>query len=342
MNRLINEQDGRNYSAKPNSSAAGSQENENIIELTVSDNLAGLRLDQALAQLLPQWSRSRLQGWIEQKRVSMDGSAVTSKQKVWGGESIRVIAGQIEDDKSHQAEAIPLRILFEDDHLIIIDKPAGLVVHPGNGNWHGTLLNALLNHAPQLGQVPRAGIVHRLDKDTTGLLVVAKTIEAQFDLVRQLQQRTVRRHYLALVLGKLEKDGVVDAPIGRHPVHRTRMAIIRNGKPARTHYQVREKFTASTLLHCSLETGRTHQIRVHLLSIGHPLAGDQTYGRVSPDPLTADAVAQLPRQALHAWQLELTHPHNGQTLLWESPLPDDMAGLLQAMRNLPRSVSAPL
>lgn len=342
MNRLINEQDGRNYSANPNSSAAGSQENENIIELTVSDNLAGLRLDQALAQLLPQWSRSRLQGWIKQKRVSMDGSAVTSKQKVWGGESIRVIAGQIEDDKSHQAEAIPLRILFEDDHLIIIDKPAGLVVHPGNGNWHGTLLNALLNHAPQLGQVPRAGIVHRLDKDTTGLLVVAKTIEAQFDLVRQLQQRTVRRHYLALVLGKLEKDGVVDAPIGRHPVHRTRMAIIRNGKPARTHYQVREKFTASTLLRCSLETGRTHQIRVHLLSIGHPLAGDQTYGRVSPDPSTADAVAQLPRQALHAWQLKLTHPHSGQTLLWESPLPDDMAGLLQAMRNLPQSVSAPL
>ncbi|CAD84416.1 MULTISPECIES: 23S rRNA pseudouridine(1911/1915/1917) synthase RluD [Nitrosomonas] len=343
MNRLINEQDGRNYSAKPDSSAAGSQENENTIELTVPDNLAGLRLDQALAQLLPQWSRSRLQGWIEQKCVSVDSAAATCKQKVWGGESIRVIAGQTENDQSHQAEAIPLKILFEDDHLIIIDKPAGLVVHPGNGNWHGTLLNALLNHAPQLSQVPRAGIVHRLDKDTTGLLVVAKTIEAQFDLARQLQQRTVKRHYLALVLGKLEKDGVVDAPIGRHPIHRTRMAVVQNGKPARTHYRVLEKFTASTLLHCSLETGRTHQIRVHLLSIGHPLAGDPVYGRTSPDPSTADAVVRLPRQALHAWQLELTHPHSGQILLWESPLPDDMAALLQAIRNLPHSsVSRPL
>ncbi|HNS59169.1 MAG TPA: RluA family pseudouridine synthase, partial [Nitrosomonas europaea] len=190
---------------------------------------------------------------------------------------------------------------------------------------------------------PRAGIVHRLDKDTTGLLVVAKTIEAQFDLARQLQQRTVKRHYLALVLGKLEKDGVVDAPIGRHPIHRTRMAVVQNGKPARTHYRVLEKFTASTLLHCSLETGRTHQIRVHLLSIGHPLAGDPVYGRTSPDPSTADAVVRLPRQALHAWQLELTHPHSGQILLWESPLPDDMAALLQAIRNLPHSsVSRPL
>lgn len=339
MNRLINEQDGRNYSAKPGSSADNGQENENTLELTVPDNLAGLRLDQALAQLLPQWSRNRLQRWIEQQRISVDSAAAICKQKVWGGETVRILAEQTGNAQSHQAEAIPLRILFEDDHLIIIDKPAGLVVHPGNGNWHGTLLNALLNHAPQLSQVPRAGIVHRLDKDTTGLLVVAKTIEAQLDLVRQLQQRTVRRDYLALVLGKLEQEGVVDAPIGRHPIHRTRMAIVQNGKPARTHYRVLEKFTASTLLRCSLETGRTHQIRVHLLSIGHPLAGDPVYGRTSPDPSTAAAVAQLPRQALHAWQLELTHPHNGQTLLWESPLPDDMASLLQALRNPAHSAS---
>ena len=343
MNRLINEQDKYNYSAKPDSSTASSQEKENAIELTVPDNLAGLRLDQALAQLLPQWSRNRLQGWIEQKRISMDGLAVTSKQKIWGGESIHVTVDQTENDQSHQAEAIPLSILFEDDHLIIIDKPAGLVVHPGNGNWRGTLLNALLNHAPQLSQVPRAGIVHRLDKDTTGLLVIAKTIEVQFDLVKQLQQHTVKRHYLALVLGKLEKDGIVDAPIGRHPIHRTRMAVVQNGKPARTHYRILEKFTASTLLHCSLETGRTHQIRVHLLSVGHPLAGDPVYGRTSPDPSTADAVVRLPRQALHAWQLELTHPHSGQTLLWESPLPNDMTDLLQTIRNLPQSsVSRPL
>lgn len=341
MNRLINGQDGRNYSAKPGTSAANGQENENTIELTVPGHLAGLRLDQTLAQLLPQWSRSRLQGWIEEKRVSVDGLAGTSKQKVWGGETVRMITGQAESGQNHQAEAIPLRIIFEDDHLIVIDKPAGLVVHPGNGNWHGTLLNALLNHAPQLDQVPRAGIVHRLDKDTTGLLVVAKTIEAQFDLVRQLQQRTVKRHYLALALGKIGKDGVVDAPIGRHPVHRTRMAVVQTGKPARTHYRVVEQFTASTLLHCSLETGRTHQIRVHLLSIGHPLAGDPVYGKAASNPATATAAARLPRQALHAWQLGLIHPHSGQTLFWESPLPDDMIDLLQVLRSLPPSTSMP-
>lgn len=333
MNRLINEQDGRDYSAKPNSSTANDQENKNIVNQIVPDSLAGLRLDQALAQLFPQWSRSRLQGWIEQKHVSVDGLDATSKQKVWGGEAICVIASPVEGDQNHQAEAIPLNIVFEDDHLLVINKPAGLVVHPGNGNWHGTLLNALLNHAPQLSQVPRAGIVHRLDKDTTGLLVVAKTIEVQFDLVRQLQQHTVKRHYLALVLGNIEKDNVVDAPIGRHPVHRTRMAVVHNGKPARTHYRVLEKFAASTLLHCRLETGRTHQIRVHLMSIGHPLAGDPVYGRTSPDSSTASVITRLPRQALHAQELELTHPHSGQIMLWNSPLPDDISDLLQAIRN---------
>lgn len=334
MNRLINEQDGRDYSAKPDFSAANRQENEHIVELTIPDSFAGLRLDQALAQLFPQWSRSRLQGWIEQNHVSVDGLAATSKQKVWGGEAICVITSLVESDQNHQAEAIPLNVVFEDGHLLVINKPAGLVVHPGNGNWHGTLLNALLNHAPQLSQIPRAGIVHRLDKNTTGLLVVAKTIEAQFDLVRQLQQHAVKRHYLALVLGNIEKDSVVDAPIGRHPVHRTRMAVVQNGKPARTHYRVLEKFAASTLLHCSLETGRTHQIRVHLMSIGHPLAGDPVYGKPSPDSSTARITAQLPRQALHARQLELTHPHNRKIMQWDSPLPDDMADLLQAIRNM--------
>jgi len=342
MNHLINGQDARDYSAKPDSSVASDQENQNnTIELTVPGNLAGLRLDQALAQLLPQWSRSRLQGWIEEQQISVDGLSATCKQKIWGGETVCLIAGQTESDQNHQAEAIPLRIVFEDDHLIVIDKPAGLVVHPGNGNWHGTLLNALLNHAPQLDRVPRAGIVHRLDKDTTGLLVVAKTIEAQFDLVRQLQQRTVKRHYLALALGRIGKDGVVDAPIGRHPVHRTRMAVVPQGKPARTHYRVMEQFSGSTLLHCSLETGRTHQIRVHLLSIGHPIAGDPVYGKPAPDPATAVAVARVPRQALHAWQLGLIHPHSGQTLFWESPLPDDMTDLLETLRGLPLSASIP-
>ncbi|SCX27469.1 ribosomal large subunit pseudouridine synthase D [Nitrosomonas eutropha] len=340
MNNLNNRQDGRNYSAKPDSSIASGQKNEDIIELIAPGNLAGLRLDQVLAQLLPQWSRSRLQRWIGEDRVSVDGSAGSTRQKIWGGEIIHVTAGLVESDQSHQAEAIPLSIIYEDDHLIVIDKPAGLVVHPGNGNWHGTLLNALLNHAPQLSQVPRAGIVHRLDKDTTGLLVVAKTIEAQLDLVRQLQQRTVKRHYFALALGRIEKDGLVDAPIGRHPVHRTRMAVVKNGKPARTYYRILEKFVACTLLQCSLETGRTHQIRVHLMSIGHPLAGDPVYGKISSDPPTADAIVHLPRQALHARQLELTHPNSGQIMHWESSLPDDMSRLLQIMRKTPRPILA--
>ena len=333
MNNLSNEQDGCDYSAKPDSSAVSSRKNEETIKLIVPGNLAGSRLDQVLAQLFPQWSRSRLQRWIGENRVSVDGATGSVRQKIWGGEVIRVTAGLMEEDQSYQAEAIPLNILYEDDHLIIVDKPAGLVVHPGNGNWHGTLLNALLNHAPQLAQVPRAGIVHRLDKDTTGLLVVAKTIEVQFDLIKQLQQRTVKRHYFALVLGKIEKDGLVDAPIGRHPVHRTRMAVVQHGKPARTHYCVLEKFTGCTLLQCSLETGRTHQIRVHLMSIGHPLAGDPVYGKTPPGSPVADIIAPFPRQALHAWQLELTHPGNGQILRWESRLPVDIAGLLQALRN---------
>lgn len=337
MNNLDNGQDKRDYSAKPDASAAGDQESKNIIELIAPGNLAGLRLDQALAQLLPQWSRSRLQRWIGENRISVDGTTGSTRQKIWGGETICITVGLIESDQSYQAEAIPLSIIYEDDHLIVVDKTAGLVVHPGNGNWHGTLLNALLNHAPQLSQVPRAGIVHRLDKDTTGLLVVAKTIEAQLDLVRQLQQRTVKRYYFALALGKIEKDGLVDAPIGRHPVHRTRMAVVRHGKPARTYYQVLEKFTACTLLQCSLETGRTHQIRVHLMSIGHPLVGDPVYGKISSNPPAINVIAHLPRQALHALQLELTHPDSRQIMRWESPLPDDMTQLLQAIRNTPQS-----
>lgn len=335
MNILSKEQDGRDYNVKPDSSTASSRESKDAIELIVPDNLAGFRLDQALAQLFPQWSRSRLQRWIEENRISVDNVVKSAKQKVWGGEIIQVTAGFIETEQNHQAEAIPLNILYEDDHLIIIDKPAGLVVHPGNGNWHGTLLNALLNHAPQLEQVPRAGIVHRLDKDTTGLLVVAKTIEAQFDLIKQLQQRTVKRLYFALVQGKVEKNGVVDAPIGRHPIHRTRMTVAQHGKPARTHYLVLEKFTSGncTLLQCSLETGRTHQIRVHLMSIGHPLIGDPVYGKSSLNLLPVGITTHLSRQALHAQQLELTHPGSGQLMHWESPLPRDMSELLQAIRS---------
>lgn len=311
------------------------ESSDNVMDLDAPGDTPGLRLDQVLARLLPQWSRSRLQEWIKQERISVDGITANTRQKIWGGEKIRILPDRIDTDQRHYPEAIPLNIVYEDNHLLVIDKPAGLVVHPGNGNWQGTMLNALLNHAAQLNHVPRAGIVHRLDKETSGLLVVAKTIEAQLDLVRQLQRRSVKRDYLAIVRGDLRKDGVVDAPIGRHPKQRTRMAVNENGKPARTHYQVLENFQAYTLLRCSLETGRTHQIRVHLRAIGYPLVGDPVYGG-KPVSLTnsclSKAISQFPRQALHAQRLELNHPHTGQWMQWNSPVPEDIADLLRALK----------
>src|SRR5690606_7272420 len=210
-------------------------------------------------------------------------------------------------------EDIPLAVLFEDAHILVLDKPPGLVVHPGSGNRSGTLLNALLHHAPQLETVPRAGIVHRLDKETSGLMVVAKTLAAQTALVRQLQARDVGRHYLALVHGALAGPGSVDAPVGRHPTHRTKMAVIEGGREARTHYVVRERLRAATLVECRLETGRTHQIRVHMASIGHPLVGDPVYGRRRSGDALRDAFA---RQALHAFRLALVHPASGEPMQW--------------------------
>ena len=220
--------------------------------------------------------------------------------------------------------------MHEDKALLVLDKPAGLVVHPGSGNWQGTLLNGLLHHHPALAAIPRAGIVHRLDKDTSGLLVVAKTLQAQTDLVRQLQARTVKRQYLALVHGAVARDGEVDAPIGRHQTQRTRMAVTEHGRQARTRYRVLERYAGATLLECSLDTGRTHQIRVHLQSIGHPLVGDPVYraGRgVAPGPLTS-----FKRQALHAYRLGLVHPASGAAMQWESPVPEDMRALLLAIK----------
>ena len=312
------------------------ERDDDVLDLDAPENTAGLRLDQVLARLLPQWSRSRLQEWIKQGRISVDGMIASTRQKIWGGEKIRVLPGLIDTDRCHHPEAIPLSIVYEDRHLLVIDKPAGLVVHPGNGNWQGTMLNALLNHAEQLNHVPRAGIVHRLDKLTSGLLVVAKTVEAQFSLVRQLQQRSVKRDYLAIVLGDIRKNGVVDAPIDRHPKHRTRMAVTENGKPARTYYYILENFQTCTLLRCSLETGRTHQIRVHLRAIGHPLAGDPVYGGKFVDPINArlpETILQFPRQALHALRLELNHPQTGQWMQWNSPIPNDIADLLRTLRS---------
>jgi 23S rRNA pseudouridine1911/1915/1917 synthase len=301
--------------------------------LAIPAGYAGLRLDAALARLFPEHSRSRLQAWMKEGRVTVDGAAADAKRKVLGGERVCVAAAPPITETSAMAEAIALPIIFEDEYLLVIDKPAGLVVHPGSGNWSGTMMNALLHHAPHLAAVPRAGIVHRLDKDTSGLLVVAKTLEAQTDLVRQLQARTVKRHYLALVHGTVTGSGSIDAPIGRHPVQRTKMAVVTRGgagREARTHYAVRERFGAATLVECRLETGRTHQIRVHMTSIGHPLVGDAVYGKRK----SADArLDDFGRQALHAWRLALVHPHHRAEMAWESPLPADFAGLLEDLRH---------
>lgn len=305
------------------------------VGLQIPLELAGSRLDQALAKLLPEYSRSRLQTWISGGRVTVNGQAGTIKQKVWGGEVLQVAPESHPAEQPYQPEDIALDLVFEDDALLVINKPVGLVVHPGSGNWDGTLLNALLHHAPQLAEIPRAGIVHRLDKDTSGLLVVAKTLTAQTALVRQLQARTVRREYLALAWGELARGGKVDAPIGRHPTQRVKMAVVDEGKPAVTHYAIERVFPACTLLRCRLETGRTHQIRVHLAHIGHPLVGDSTYlkgARACPAELRS-LLHDFPRQALHATRLALNHPQTGELVEWQVPLPADMAQLLAELEN---------
>jgi 23S rRNA pseudouridine1911/1915/1917 synthase len=291
--------------------------------LRLAPSAAGLRFDQALAQALPDYSRNRLRQWIDAGRVRLDGRTVDAKHKVWGGEEVEVAAAPEPAATPLAAEPIALAIVHEDDALIVIDKPAGLVTHPGSGNWSGTLQNALLHHAPELAAVPRAGIVHRLDKDTSGLLVVARTIAAHTDLVRQLQARTVRREYLALAAGDLARGGTVDAPIGRHPARRTTMAVVASGRPARTHYTVVARYGVATLLVCRLETGRTHQIRVHLASLGHPLVGDPAYGR-------RGALA-FARQALHAYRLGLVHPVTRAECAWEAPMPEDFARLVASL-----------
>lgn len=300
------------------------------LTLGVSPDCSGLRLDQILARLCQQHSRSRLQTWIREGRVSVSGVAITEpKQKLWGGERIEITEVPDQHLLSARPEDIAINVVHEDEALIVLNKPAGLVVHPGNGNWSGTLLNALLHHAPELDLVPRAGIVHRLDKDTSGLMVVARTLEVQTDLVRQLQARTVKRYYYALVRGNLERGGTVDAPIGRHPTQRTKMAVVQGGKTARTHYRIVERFLDCTLVECALETGRTHQIRVHMASIGHPLVGDPVYGvgasRVPIGPA-------FPRQALHARRLGLVHPASGKNMLWKADLPEDMDELIETVR----------
>ncbi|MDD3651636.1 23S rRNA pseudouridine(1911/1915/1917) synthase RluD [Immundisolibacter sp.] len=297
--------------------------------------LAGQRLDQVLAVLLPDFSRSRLQAWIRDGRVTVDGAPAAASSRLRGGEQIGVQQPEVNAEPTAPAEAIALDIVHQDADLLVVNKPAGLVVHPGAGNPAGTLMNALLYHDPRLAELPRAGIVHRLDKDTTGLLLVARTLPAHKRLVELLAAREVHREYLALVQGQIIAGGTVDAPIGRHRTDRTRMAVGAGGRQAITHYRVAQRFAHHTLLRVMLETGRTHQIRVHLASIGHAVVGDPAYGRLRlPPGASADcqaALAAFRRQALHAARLQLPHPIDGRPLTFEAPLPADMAQLLQVL-----------
>ncbi|MCC6210367.1 MAG: RluA family pseudouridine synthase [Burkholderiales bacterium] len=299
--------------------------------LAVPLAFAGLRLDQALAKMFPQYSRSRLQAWLDSGHLLVDGEHAERSARATGGERIELRVPAAADGACPPAQALPLKIVFEDADLIVIDKPAGLVVHPGAGNPDRTLLNALLAHAPGLRRVPRAGIVHRLDKDTTGLLVVAKNLAAQAHLAAQLAARSVRRTYLVLVHGQPSEAGAIDAPVGRDTRARTRMTVTRRGRPALTRYRLLERFGAGgrsgfALLECRLETGRTHQIRVHLQHLRHPVVGDPVYRR------GAGAGPAFPRQALHAAALALVHPRTGRRRAWKAPLPADMRKLLAGLR----------
>ena len=298
---------------------------------------AGQRLDQVLAELFPDFSRSRLQQWIRAGEVRVDGAQRKGKDRVFGGEQV-VIEAELEETTGVEAQDIALTIVYADDDLLVIDKPAGLVVHPAAGNPDGTLQNALLHYDPSLATVPRAGIVHRLDKDTSGLLVVARNLTAHQSLVAQLQARSVKREYLAAVWGLLIAGGTVDAPIGRHSVDRKRMAVSSFGKPAITHYRIEARYRTHSLVRVNLETGRTHQIRVHMTYIRHPLLGDPVYGgRQRPPAVMSNAaraaVQGFARQALHATRLSLRHPVSGAVLEWHAPLPADMVELIQVLED---------
>lgn len=299
-------------------------------------DMAGLRLDQALAKVFPAQSRSRLAALIKAGDVAVDGHPANPKLRVNGGEQIHLTLTPRAEETAFQPEPVPLNVVHEDKSFVVIDKSPGLVVHPAAGNWSGTVLNGMLHRYPETNVVPRAGIVHRLDKDTSGLMVIARTVEAQLNLVRQLQARTVKRVYLALARGEVPDKGTIDAPIGRHPRDRLKMAVLNTSdqaKPAVTHYRAVERFEHHTLVECRLETGRTHQIRVHMASIGFPLEGDAVYGkgeRGLPVAYRA-AVAAFGRQALHAAELAFAHPETSRTVGVESHLPPDFESLIEAV-----------
>jgi 23S rRNA pseudouridine1911/1915/1917 synthase len=308
------------------------------LQAEVPTDLGGKRLDQVLAQLFPDYSRSRIKTWILDDKITVDGEILnTPRTKLFGGEQLN-IETIIEAPREYLAQDIKLNIVYEDDDILVINKPMGLVVHPGAGNPDGTVLNALLHHFPEIINVPRAGIVHRLDKDTTGLMVVAKTIPAQTHLVTALQKReNFTREYEAICNGTMTAGGMVEKPIGRHPTQRTHMDVQEMGKPAVTHYRVAEKFRAHTRLRLRLETGRTHQIRVHMAYLNHPLIGDQSYGGRPRPPKGAtpelfQMLREFKRQALHAVKLSIAHPITGEMMTWQAPIPDDMVAMTQALR----------
>ncbi len=308
--------------------------------------MAGLRLDQAIARAFPQYSRNRLQAWLRDGHIKIDGSALdkgrgaapgipldrsaarsrTINSAVLGGERVEIVPPRAASGRPPEAQRIPLSIIYEDADLLVINKAAGMVVHPGAGVPDGTLMNALLAHARELAEVPRAGIVHRLDKDTSGLLVVARNVTAQAELVKQLADRSMRRTYLAIVHGDPPGAGKIDAAIARDTAVRTRMAVSRRGKEARTAFRVMERFGQAALVECRLETGRTHQIRVHMQHIRHPLVGDPVYRRGTRYGI------DFPRQALHAVELTLKHPRSGKSMTWQSAPPQDFKSLLQRLR----------
>ncbi|MBO9665042.1 23S rRNA pseudouridine(1911/1915/1917) synthase RluD [Dokdonella sp.] len=309
---------------------------ESSLNASVPIELAGRRFDQVLAELFPDFSRSRLTAWIKSGDARLDGAIVAPRHLVRGGEAIALHA-RSEREIGAEPEAIALDIRHEDAEVIVVNKPPGLVVHPGAGNPAGTLQNALLHHDPKLAEIPRGGIVHRLDKDTSGLMVVARTMRAHTSLVEQLSAREVHRQYAAIVYGAMIAGGKVDAPLGRHPHDRLKQAVREDGREALTHYRVRERFRAMTLIECRLETGRTHQIRVHMAYVKHPLIGDSQYGGLlklpkGATPELTDALRGFRRQALHAERLEFLHPRSGETVAVEAERPADMEALLAALR----------
>ncbi len=305
--------------------------------ISIPEELSGQRLDVVLAELMPDYSRSRLKQWLLEGQILLDGQQVKPKTKVYGDQQLQLNIKAVDVDDVCVAEDIPLNIVYQDESLIVVNKPAGLVVHPAAGHRQGTLQNALLFFDKTLADVPRAGIVHRLDKDTSGLMVVARTLASHKYLVNQIQQRDVHREYQTLVHGVMTGGGTVDQPIGRHAHDRVRMTVREDGRPSVTHYRVLDRYRVYTHLHVELETGRTHQIRVHMQHLRHPVVGDPVYAGRSRLPAGADEnfielLKNFKRQALHAWRLSLNHPETGELIQWEAPLPEDMVNLIAGMK----------